>query len=158
MFFGGPGTSEEPDVRWRGPCVVVARKSNGSIWCSYRGGLVKASAANLRLETPAERVAADLPANARRDAPPVEDVRGKRPCIDLSGQEPPPDGAETGLPLLNGGPLSRASASAGPSEGFLPAASLTRTSEDQTPLEVVDAQRCLSPPGPLSESAAELES
>ena len=54
IYFWGPGLDKDPQVRWRGPCLVLQVKMPGTVWCSYRGALIKTSPENTRRETPEE--------------------------------------------------------------------------------------------------------
>jgi len=95
VYFWGPGVDNDPLRRWRGPAVVVMSKDPGSIWCSYRGGVIKVSSPNLRSETPEERAALDLPRNSAADQSSTttsQDLRGKIPFLDLTKEPPPPVG------------------------------------------------------------------
>ena len=108
IYYWGPGPDNDSILRWRGPCQVIMVKMPGSIWASYRGGVVKVSPPNVRLETPEELASTDLSEGTvpdlRRTA---QDLRGKMKLLDLTSLEPPPREAwpEQGdmPPALGGG-------------------------------------------------------
>jgi len=90
-------------VRWRGPCLVLQVKMPGTVWCSYRGALIKTSPENTRRETPEERLAEDLPEEARTPGSrPAPSLRGSRTFFDNTGTPAPPPG-EAEVPASLGG-------------------------------------------------------
>ena len=51
IYYWGPGPDNDRVLRWRGPCQVIMVKMPGSIWASYRGGVVKVSPPNVCLDS-----------------------------------------------------------------------------------------------------------
>ena len=90
VYFWGPAADHDQEMMWRGPALVVAVQSPKSVWIQYRGGLLKASAENLRAESPEEAEAQNVPEAAKEEINSESNtLRGKRPYRDISDVRPP---------------------------------------------------------------------